>query len=362
MLVTPDDAERLALAGSEGSVTLILRNPLDAEPVKTSGARVAALLGAPAPPPIERVVEGRKVRARGAAAAQARGPEALYRRDDSCGEAFRGGDPLMQPTRLVLAAALGVAVVAGTSAGLRAQASSPGLSVTPSASPAPAQPADRRSRWRRRQGAVGETFEKLTLTAGRSTVLATAFDITRIAVTNPAVADAVGGAAARGADRRQGAGHDQPDRLGRRRRADAVRRRRRAGVPTLQQQLAGAVPRRRHPGRASTTRRSSSRARVSSNAVMLRAGEIAAGAAPRKHKVINMLQLPGGSESQQVMLQVRFAEVNRTRADGAGHVALRRRARTCWRASTTQQFPAPDFDDNASRRTRSSGDWSSATS
>ena len=60
MLVTPDDAERLALAGSEGSVTLILRNPLDAEPVKTSGARVAALLGAPAPPPIERVVEGRK--------------------------------------------------------------------------------------------------------------------------------------------------------------------------------------------------------------------------------------------------------------------------------------------------------------
>ena len=28
-------------------------------------------------------------------------------------------------------------------------------------------------------------------------------------------------------------------------------------------------------------------------------------------KVINMLQLPGGTESQQVMLQVRFAEVNR---------------------------------------------------
>ena len=28
-------------------------------------------------------------------------------------------------------------------------------------------------------------------------------------------------------------------------------------------------------------------------------------------KVINMLQLPGGQESQQVMLQVRFAEVNR---------------------------------------------------
>ena len=34
-----------------------------------------------------------------------------------------------------------------------------------------------------------------------------------------------------------------------------------------------------------------------------------------KTNVINLLQLPGGSESQQVMLQVRFAEVNR-RAQG----------------------------------------------
>ena len=32
-----------------------------------------------------------------------------------------------------------------------------------------------------------------------------------------------------------------------------------------------------------------------------------------KTSVINMLQLPGGTESQQVMLQVRFAEVNRKR-------------------------------------------------
>jgi pilus assembly protein CpaB len=61
LLVTPEDAERLALAGSEGSITLVLRNPLDAEPVKTGGARLNALLGAPAPPPVEKVVEGRKI-------------------------------------------------------------------------------------------------------------------------------------------------------------------------------------------------------------------------------------------------------------------------------------------------------------
>ena len=49
---------------------------------------------------------------------------------------------------------------------------------------------------------------------------------------------------------------------------------------------------------------------VSSNAIMLRAGEIAA-ASSGKQKVINLLQVPGGIDSQQVMLQVRFAEVNR---------------------------------------------------
>ena len=36
-----------------------------------------------------------------------------------------------------------------------------------------------------------DAAERVLLTAGRSTVLATDFDITRIAVTNPAVADAV---------------------------------------------------------------------------------------------------------------------------------------------------------------------------
>jgi pilus assembly protein CpaB len=60
VLVTPEDAERLALAGNDGAVTLVLRNPLDAEPVKTPGARTVSLMGAASPPPVERVVEGRK--------------------------------------------------------------------------------------------------------------------------------------------------------------------------------------------------------------------------------------------------------------------------------------------------------------
>ena len=66
---------------------------------------------------------------------------------------------------------------------------------------------------RRRPTASG--FERVVLTAGRSTVLSTTFDVTRIAVTNPAVADAVVVAAARGPDRRQERRNGQPDRVGR---------------------------------------------------------------------------------------------------------------------------------------------------
>lgn len=59
LLVTPQDAERIALAQSEGSIMLALRNPLDVEPVETRGARMSGLLGAPDPAPVRTVVQGR---------------------------------------------------------------------------------------------------------------------------------------------------------------------------------------------------------------------------------------------------------------------------------------------------------------
>jgi pilus assembly protein CpaB len=50
LLVTPHDAERIALAQSEGQIVLVLRNPLDTEPTSTAGVRTAGLFGAePAP-------------------------------------------------------------------------------------------------------------------------------------------------------------------------------------------------------------------------------------------------------------------------------------------------------------------------
>ena len=60
LLVTPEDAERIALASSEGKIMLTLRNPLDTNPTETKGTRLASLMGAPDPPPVTKVVQGVK--------------------------------------------------------------------------------------------------------------------------------------------------------------------------------------------------------------------------------------------------------------------------------------------------------------
>ena len=54
LAVNPSDAERIALASSEGKVSLALRNPLDVEPTETTGVHVTGLMtrGAPEPPPV----------------------------------------------------------------------------------------------------------------------------------------------------------------------------------------------------------------------------------------------------------------------------------------------------------------------
>ncbi|MEO5897248.1 MAG: hypothetical protein ABIS06_16275 [Vicinamibacterales bacterium] len=62
-----------------------------------------------------------------------------------------------------------------------------------------------------------------------------------------------------------------------------------------------------------------------------------------KSQLVNLLQVPGGSESQQVMLQVRFAEVNRRALQEAGIGLFLTRDRFLAR-STTQQFAAPTFE------------------
>jgi pilus assembly protein CpaB len=56
--LTPIDAERIALASNQGEIALALRNPMDVSTTETQGARMSALLGAPAPAPVRAASRG----------------------------------------------------------------------------------------------------------------------------------------------------------------------------------------------------------------------------------------------------------------------------------------------------------------
>jgi pilus assembly protein CpaC len=229
----------------------------------------------------------------------------------------------MKSLRIVLPVALALAVVVATpwESSLAAQAQAPQAPLPPGVD------------------------SRVLLTTGRSTVLTTDFDITRIAVTNPAVADAlvvqprevlIDGKAPGtisliiwGADRRTQ--HDlvvqQP-------------------VPALEQQLQLLFPREDIQVALNGDAVVLS-GRVSSTQVMLRVAEVAQAAAP-KGNVINMLTVPGATDALQVMLQVRFAEVNRRALVelGASFFTGVTGFKDWVGRSTTQQFPAPAFEDD----------------
>jgi pilus assembly protein CpaC len=186
------------------------------------------------------------------------------------------------------------------------------------------------------------SIPQVSVTAGRSTIVTTEFDVTRIAITNPDVADAVvvrpreilvdGKSAGTislivwGASERiqYDVVVEQP-------------------VSVLEQQLHQLFP----GEEVQVTTNSDGvvlSGRASNTQVMLRIGEVVQAALP-KSNVTNMLQVPGGSDAQQVMLQVRIAEVNRrallelgssffTGPTGVGDWIGR---------GTTGQFPSVEF-------------------
>jgi pilus assembly protein CpaC len=190
---------------------------------------------------------------------------------------------------------------------------------------------------------VGGAIQRINITAGRSTVLNVDFDISRIAVTNPAIADATVVQPREILIDGKAPGTISLIVWGPAQRAqyDLVIE---APVPGLQQQLQALFP-----GEDIHISMNQDAivlsGNVSNNATMLKAEEIAH-ATSDKLKVINLLQLPGGNESQQVMLQVRFAEVNHRALQEVGVSFFTSAAgfhNTLGRTST-QQFPAPDFD------------------
>jgi pilus assembly protein CpaC len=213
-----------------------------------------------------------------------------------------------------------------------ALAPQPAVSDAAQGTPAPARPQP--------PAQLPGQVERVVLTAGRSTVLRTDFEIIRIAVTNPAVADAVVVQ-----DREILVDGKSPGTVSLivwsttdRKHYDLVVE---PAITTLQQQLRSLFPGEEIAVSATDEAIILSGA-VSGNNVSLRAAEIAQ-ASSSKVKVINMLQLPSGQESQQVMLQVRFAEVNRRALTELGAAFFLDRSNHVAR-STTQQFAAPTFE------------------
>jgi pilus assembly protein CpaC len=183
---------------------------------------------------------------------------------------------------------------------------------------------------------------RLSLLASTSIVLITDFDIERISITNDQVADALAVTAREILINGKAPGTISLivwGRGGQRMHYPLVVD---PPVSTLEQQLQLLFP--GEDIRVNATENATILSgRVSNNNVMLRAGEIAA-ASLKDRRVINLLQLPGGAGSQQVMLQVRFGEVNRRAVSEAGLTLFTTRTDFTSR-STTGQFPAPTFDD-----------------
>jgi pilus assembly protein CpaC len=187
------------------------------------------------------------------------------------------------------------------------------------------------------------TAQRITMVAGRSIVMETQFDIERIAINDPTVADILVVQ-----QRELLINGKKPGTVslwiwgpGRRVEYELVVD---PGITTLQQQFQTLFPGEDIQVSVSQGALMLS-GRVSSNQIMLKAVQIATASSPQQ-QVINMLQLPGGEGSQQVMLQVRFAEVNSQAVRELGINLFTTRSSFTARA-TTGQFPAPEFDDNA---------------
>ena len=177
------------------------------------------------------------------------------------------------------------------------------------------------------------------MTAGRSTVVTTDFDITRIAVTNPAIADAVVVKPREVLVDGKGAGHRQPDHLGRRY-PQAVRRGRRCRRQPAAAEFPGSVSRRRHQRFGHRKLGHPLGVGLEQRGDASRRGDCARGVSEeldRQHAAI-----AGGSPSNQVMLQVRFAEVNRNAFLQAG-LNLFAAHESFAARSTTQQFAGAGF-------------------
>ena len=180
-------------------------------------------------------------------------------------------------------------------------------------------------------------FAQVRLTSGRSHVMMMDFEVTRIAVTNPAIADAVRVAPREILVDAKGPGITSLILWGggQRLQYDVVVD---SGAPPLQTQMQTIFP--GEDIHVSTTEEAVVLSgHASTNEIALKAAEIVQ-ASSSKLKIINMLQRIADPGAQQVMLEVRFAEVehNALMSLGASFLANRPDVQT---GGSTGQFPVP---------------------
>ena len=91
--VTPEDAEKLALASNDGKIQLVLRNFSDNKTIETPGSDKGKLLGSlrPAPPPSAGRTKGARRQAPPPAVAQSHSPPVQVARSYDVVEVIRGG-------------------------------------------------------------------------------------------------------------------------------------------------------------------------------------------------------------------------------------------------------------------------------
>ncbi len=186
--------------------------------------------------------------------------------------------------------------------------------------------------------------ENVTLTVGRSMVLDTGHPIARVSLTSADIADALVTSASELLINGKTPGTISMfvwDRAGSIRRYEVIVQRDLARLSTQLQEL--------FPGESITAQNNGRSivlsGTVSSKEMMDRAVMVAAGYVEKKDDVVPLMQIQA-ARSTQVLLRVRFAEVSRNALTEAGAaLALNGFKDGRWFGrSTTQQFPAPQWD------------------
>jgi pilus assembly protein CpaC len=193
--------------------------------------------------------------------------------------------------------------------------------------------------------AESETSE-VALLVGRSTLLTVGSNITRVSLTSPNVADAMVTTPSQLLIHGKAPGTISMfvwDRAGGIKRYEVIVRR---DLSELVQQV-----KQLFPGEPITVHSNGKdvviSGTVSSKYVIDKAAEVATGYVEKKEDVVNLLRQQEGIASNQVLLRVRFAEVSRSAMTELGASLFTDGFKDKFGRTTTQQFAAPFFDQQA---------------